>query len=74
MTGDRVVGLVAALAAGFLLGQWSSGREALGQGHQSPPVTLAKPRCELPPLPATPKATRLWARNYVAQDGGVILK
>jgi len=72
MTGDRVVGWTALFVAGWLAGQWTSGREALGQGHPSP--TVHPVPCLAPAYPMDRKAARAWAKRYIKQDSGVILK
>jgi len=72
MTGDRIVGWTALFVAGWLVGSWTSGREALGQGTQS--VTLSPKQCVAPSYPPTRKAARAWAKRYIKQDSGVILK
>lgn len=81
MTGDRAVGWVALFIAGWLVGQETSGREALGQGTQpyTQPPAIAQPCAEriplLEPLPDSRKAARAWARRYLAlREDGVILK
>ena len=73
MTGDRAVGWTALFIAGWLSGQWISGREALGQGTPGTEPTCRPLKLER--LPETRKAARAWAQRYVVRRvDGVILK
>lgn len=81
MSGDRAVGWTALFVAGWVAGQWTSGREALGQGTQpyvQAPATAqqcAKRVLRPEPLPDSRKAARTWAQRYLMMHkDGVILK
>lgn len=72
MTGDRIVGWTALFVAGWVAGNWTAGREALGQGTQS--VTLSPKQCVTPNYPPTRKAARAWAKRREAEGAGILLQ
>lgn len=80
MSGDRIVGWTALFVAGWLAGNWTSGREVLGQGAQSSESLPTFRHCpartlKLETLPDSRKAAKAWAKRYlISRKDGVILK
>lgn len=80
MRGDRAVGLVCVFAAGFLAGQWSSGREALGPWSAwsawsvtpRPPVFV--PPCSPQVMPQSRQGVKRWIAYYKAAGERTLLK